>query len=59
MKTKQQKIATMCKTSDYWKTTEGVKVIVKKYYWFNGEVHLIGVRLDNNEIVDLPDMFFN
>jgi len=59
MKTKQQKIATMSFNSDYWNTTEGVKVIVKKYYWFNGEVYLIGVRLDNNEVVDLPDMFFN
>jgi hypothetical protein len=59
MKTKEQKIVTMSKTSTYWNTTEGIKVIVKKYYWFNGEVHLIGIRLDTNETVDLPDMFFN
>ena len=59
MKTKQQEIATMSFTSDYWKTIEGVQVIVKKYYWFNGEYYLRGVRLDNNEKVDLPDVFFS
>ena len=59
MKTKQQEIATMSFTSDFWGTIKGTQVIVKRYYWFNGEYHLIGIRLDNNQKVDLPDVFFN
>lgn len=59
MKTKQTKIVKMNRTSDFWGTQEGVEVVVKREYFYNGEFHTKGIRLDNNEIVNLPSIFFN
>jgi len=59
MKAKQQEIAIMSFTSEFWGTIKGTQVIVKRYYWFNGEHYLVGTRLDNNQNVNLPDVFFN
>ena len=59
MKTKKQKSAVMNRTNSFFGVTKGVEVVIKRIYFYNGEHYLKGLRLDNNEIVDLPYIFFD
>lgn len=58
-KAKTAKIYTMNRTSDFWETTEGVQVSVKREYFYNGESWVNGIRLDNNQLVKLPSVFLD
>lgn len=57
--TTETKIAVAKETCDYWGTTKGRRMVVKKEYFDNGEFHLRGKWEDDGAPVDLPSVFFD
>ena len=46
------------KTNNVFKTIEGKKATLKKYFTYNGESYLKGIWENTNEVFELPCYFF-